>query len=82
MCHEWLDDSGHSLLNGVISRQISYDVVPYARFLIPVKFFRKYPFNVTTMLPATAKYNLDRRITLLIRASTGIKWVRMARRIS
>ena len=35
----------HVVLNGVIFRQISYDIVPYARYFIPVKFFPKYQFN-------------------------------------
>ena len=34
----------HVVLNGVIFRQISY-IVPYARHLLPVKFFSKYYFK-------------------------------------
>ena len=37
------------VLNGVIFRQISYDIVPYVRHFLPVKcfffFFPKYYFN-------------------------------------
>ena len=29
----------HVVLNGVIFRQISYDIVPYARYFLPVSFF-------------------------------------------
>ena len=35
----------HVVLNGVIFRQISYDIVPYARHFLPVRFFPKYYFN-------------------------------------
>ena len=35
----------HVVLNGVIFRQISYDIVPYARNFLPVRFFPKYYFN-------------------------------------
>ena len=36
---------GHVALNGVIFRQISHDIVPYARHFLPVRFFPKYYFN-------------------------------------
>ena len=29
----------HVVLNGVMLRQISYDIVPYARHFLPVRFF-------------------------------------------
>ena len=35
----------HVVLNGVIFQQISYDFVPYARHILPVKFFAEYDFN-------------------------------------
>ena len=35
----------HVVLSGVIFRQISNDIVPYARHILPVKFFPKYYFN-------------------------------------
>ena len=35
----------HVVLNGVMLRQISYDIVPYARHFLPVRFFSKYYFN-------------------------------------
>ena len=35
----------HVVLNGVIFRQISYDIAPYARHFLLVKFFPKYYFN-------------------------------------
>ena len=33
------------VLNGVIFQQISYDIIPYARHYLPVRFFLKYYFN-------------------------------------
>ena len=33
------------VINGVIFRQILYDIVPYARHFLPVKFFPEYYFN-------------------------------------
>ena len=35
----------HVVLNGVIFRQISHDIVPYAPHFLPVKFFPKVYFN-------------------------------------
>ena len=35
----------HVVLNGMIFRQISHDIVPYTRHFIPVMFFPKYHFN-------------------------------------
>ena len=35
----------HVALNSVMFPQILYDVVPYARHFLPVKFFPKYYFN-------------------------------------
>ena len=35
----------HVVLNGVIFPQTLYDIVPYARHFLPVKFFPKYCFN-------------------------------------
>ena len=35
----------HVVLNGVIFPQILYDIVPYARKFLPVKYFPKYIFN-------------------------------------
>ena len=32
----------HVVLNGVIFPQISYDIVSYARHLLPVRFFPRY----------------------------------------
>ena len=32
----------HIVLNGVIFRQILYDIVPYTRYFLPVKFIPKY----------------------------------------
>ena len=34
----------HIVLNGMIFPQISYDIVPYARHFLPVKYFTKYYF--------------------------------------
>ena len=62
------------VLNGVISRQTSYDIAPNARHFLPVKFF----FSSIT---STAKCNLDRRITRVINTSTTRNWVRLARHI-
>ena len=35
----------HVVLNGVIFRQISYEIVPYARHFLPLRFSLKYLFN-------------------------------------
>ena len=41
----------HVVLNGVIFLQISYDIVPYARHLLPVRFFfPKYKLNKLCIL--------------------------------
>ena len=34
----------HIVLNGMIFPQISYDIVPYARHFLPVRYFTKYYF--------------------------------------
>ena len=35
----------HVALNSVMCPQILYDIVPYARHFLPVKFFPKHYFN-------------------------------------
>ena len=35
----------HVALNSVMFPQILYDIVPYARHFLPVKFFPEYFFN-------------------------------------
>ena len=48
----------HVVLNGVIFRQIAYDIVPYARHFLPVKFFPKYYFNkLCFQLPQDITWN-------------------------
>ena len=73
----------HDVLNGVIFRQIRIRSCSLCSTLYTcqVLFFPNCHFN-KLCVPATAKYNLDRRITRLISTSTDIDWVILAHYIT
>ena len=66
------DDSKNAVaLNSVMCPRILYDIVPYARHFLPIKFFPKYYLNKLC-------FELPQNVTWTDQYITGLNGVRLA----